>query len=278
MSRQRSARLGVWLGMSAFLLVPCSVRAFEDVELFTEQAAQGGGGARYFTGSPADPYTCKVCHQNGKSPAAQVSGLPLSGYLPGQAYEITIDWSDTLEHVAAAAEITDMQGRRAGRVRLPGRAEQKDPELCEDQPVRAAQLLSVAPDADGEACAGDAQELPDECRAVIHSRSCGAQRLRFLWTAPTSENGPLWFAGVVVAGDGDGTSDADGVSELGSVIAASSKARSLKVSTGCSVLPNSLGHASWCSMLVAAAAGWFAGRRKRRARHAKIGCSPKIER
>lgn len=52
----------------------------------------GGGAGRYFTGSPADGYSCENCHS---APAVysfpiQLTGLPQDGYVPGQQYKIEI--------------------------------------------------------------------------------------------------------------------------------------------------------------------------------------------
>src|SRR5262245_23122316 len=39
-------------------------RAFSDPTIYGKYPSQklGGGGGRYFTGSPADGYSCSVCH------------------------------------------------------------------------------------------------------------------------------------------------------------------------------------------------------------------------
>lgn len=202
-------RLALLLGIAG-LYAPASAAAFSDVEGFAEAPSTGGAGGRRFTGSPGDPYTCKVCHEHGEPPAVRVMGLPIGGYEPSVAYEITVDWSDRLDKVAAAVELTDARGQRAGSVRLAGEDEQQSPELCAGNGRLAARMSMVSP-------AGEQADCSDasSCRQVVYAEDCGAQRLRLLWTAPGRDVGPIWFGGVVVAADGDGTSEGDGATEVG---------------------------------------------------------------
>src|SRR5690348_3551226 len=90
-----------WL-LAAFALIAlptARVQAFSDPSSFSKAANEGGGGGRYFSGSPLDGYTCSVCHRGGTAPEVNVSGVPLNGYTPGMAYEIKVDWPDALENV-----------------------------------------------------------------------------------------------------------------------------------------------------------------------------------
>jgi hypothetical protein len=160
-----------------------------------------------------------------------VLGLPIGGYEPSVAYEITVDWSDRLEKVAAAVELTDARGRRAGSLRLAGADEQQSPELCEGN-GRLAARMSWVPQAEQEADCSDPSAA--ECRQVVYAEDCGAQRLRLLWTAPGADVGPIWFGGAVVAADGDGTSEGDGATELGRFV----QSRKAEIeAAGCSAWP-----------------------------------------
>lgn len=72
-------------------------RAFGDYELFFADPVDGGAGGRWFTGSPADGYTCSVCHEGGRQWPVQVDGLPTGqGYLPdpNKPYSITLSWNE----------------------------------------------------------------------------------------------------------------------------------------------------------------------------------------
>ena len=220
---------------------PARVLAYSDRAEFGYPAAVGGGDGRYFTGSPADGYTCKSCHVQGKPAQVYVLGLPEAGYVPAAKYEITVDWSDDLTAVSANVEITDMVGRRAGTVRLAQGDELQDPELCETPAVPAARVLDVVPRTQSDLgyCSRSKERRPNDCRQVLYVSSCGAQRLRFLWTAPSWDIGPLWFAGSVVSADGDGSNEGDGVTDLGRVFASEKSQAERESVASCSALPTS---------------------------------------
>lgn len=187
---------------AAFVALACtyagSARAFSDPLSFGDEVGLGGGGGRYFTGSVADGYGCNVCHSGASPPAIEVLGLPRRGYAPSTSYEITVVWPASVEHVGLALEITDDRGVAAGQLRLPPAHELPDAERCE-------------PAADG-VHAGVLHELPG--RTILQVPDCGAQRVRFLWTAPASVPNVVLFAGGIVAADGDANVDRDGVTML----------------------------------------------------------------
>ena len=134
------------LSVGLVWLFHATAEAYSEPEYFAYPGAAAGGAGRYFTGSPADPYTCATCHAHGHPPAIKVLGLPTSGYRGGTKYEVTVDWSDYLPianserpaSISAAIEITDMTGRRAGTLRVGEGSEVSDPELCEVVPTSAA--------------------------------------------------------------------------------------------------------------------------------------------
>jgi len=241
--------------LAAVLLVLCGgashARAFSDAEGFGKPVEEGGGGGRWFTGSASDGFTCGVCHRGGKSPIVNIYGLPLRGYVPGTAYEITIDWPDDVPNVAFTAEIADRAGQHAGTLRLPPDDELLDSEVC--APVEA------------HIGAGEVVEL--DTRTVLTTPDCGSKRSRFLWTAPAKDVGPLWFSGSLVSSNAQGNLDGDGVRDFAHVIGSPSSRDPLAsrpaggVATGCSVHAAGVGDAwpAYCVLLVVLA-------RRRRAR------------
>jgi hypothetical protein len=56
-----------WLAGLCLVALPLPVHAFSDPARFgkypEEEGGLGGGGGRFFTGSPADGYGCSVCHK-----------------------------------------------------------------------------------------------------------------------------------------------------------------------------------------------------------------------
>src|SRR4051812_44576147 len=127
-SLMASNGLGALCVLALSAAAPSAARAYASVVAFNLPAASAGGGGRHFTGSPGDGYACDACHSGGEVPSIRVLGLPVSGYVNGGLYEITVDWSDSLADFAAAVELTDMKGRRAGLLRLPRGDELQDPE------------------------------------------------------------------------------------------------------------------------------------------------------
>ena len=115
-----------WVAAGAWLVtaLACSpAHAFSDPLSFADTVQLGGGGGRFFTGSPADGYGCDVCHSGGPSAKLQLVGLPLAGYQPGASYEIRVEWPVTLQNMGLALEITDAGGQAAGALRLPPSSE-----------------------------------------------------------------------------------------------------------------------------------------------------------
>jgi hypothetical protein len=232
-----------WFTLGSLLSLPASASAFSDPIKFGLTTLAGGGGGRYFTGSPADGYTCKVCHEGGPEPKLSVVGLPLGGYRPGFRYEVVVGWPPMVEKFSAAVEFTDTQGKPAGSLRLPPDGEVDAAEYCEPASVGIlAASITDAPNA----------------RRVISLPDCGSRRLRFLWTAPPTDVGPVWFAGSSVWSDGEDDAYHDGVTDFGRVIASpSSPALVSMVTDGCSVsaAPSHGTHGAWafggCLVLLA---------------------------
>ena len=192
---------GIALGACA-LLAPGSALAFSDPTMFAKPPLAAGGGGRNFTGSPADGYTCKACHSGGTEPKLSVTGLPLGGYRPGVRYEVVISWPSTFDKMSLALELTNDKGKLAGSLQLPPEGEIQNPEFCDPA---ADRILAAS-----------LTETTD--RQLINVPDCGSKRLRFLWTAPTTDVGPVWFSGAAVHSDGEGDTAHDGVTDFGRVI------------------------------------------------------------
>jgi hypothetical protein len=226
--------------------------AFSDPASFGASPYAAGGGGRYFTGSPADGYTCKACHTGAAEPKLKVTGLPLTGYQPSVRYEIRVQWPADIEKLSLAVEVTDEQGVAVGSIRLPPDSETLAAEYCEpaSDKILAASLNNTATQ-----------------RQIVNMPDCGAKQLRFLWTAPATAVGAVWFSGSAVHSDGNSDPYHDGVTDFGRVITSTATA---SVATGeCSVGRGAPGVAKsgaqpslQATTLAAALALWFLRRRK----------------
>ena len=233
MSRLRSHQL---LAALLCVLPAASAQAFSDPSSFNLTPVAAGGGGRFFTGAPGDGYTCKTCHSGGPSPKASVLGLPLSGYRPGSRYEVSVRWPAELTKISLAVELTDDQGKAAGSLLLPPEGEVQSGELCEPvaEQVVAAQLNVLAG------------------RQIINVPDCGSKSVRFLWTAPASDIGPVRFAGAMVLSDGESDPFHDGVTDFGRII--DSPALASETQGECSVRRvGARGSLVWLAMFGAAA-------------------------
>jgi hypothetical protein len=228
--------------VGALALTPRAALAYSEVRHFAYPSSVGGGGGRFYTGSPADGYTCRICHAGGAVPKVRVQGLPLDGYRPSTEYEVTVDWWDG-EALSAAVEVTDSEGRPAGTLRLPAESTVESSERCHQsasEPV-AGTLLAV-PDPSHrsdltalDACNGEAAS--DGCRQVLSVPACGAGRVRFAWRAPSWDVGPIWFSGAVVNSNDDGNTTDDGVAEVGTLLPSpSDTSASVRTYAGCHVV------------------------------------------
>ena len=244
------------LGVLVVAAIGVSSRAFaftnpSDYGTFPgpDPASRGFGAGRYFTGSPADGYSCEVCHSSTPVygfPLAH-KGLPLDGYVPGEQYKIEITWPEaTAAYVQAqaqgynpvatlVAEFVAEDGGPAGTVAFPNRSEAApaaSPNLyCETLatalPGTEAEtfgmdiyvqdtgslptLLTIAPTTKAaQAFQGecrvergkDADGNEYERRCIVAMKPCGAQSVKFTWTAPDEWRGPIWFsAGFVTTYD-----------------------------------------------------------------------------
>jgi hypothetical protein len=180
------------------LAIAAPVRAFSDPTSFTEPAERGGGGGRFFTGSPVDGYSCAVCHLGGSAPALRLQGLPTI-FTPGETYEVELAWDGAEQH-ALTLELVDERGSAAGSVALPDAAEVEPSGHCEQSssdPV--ASYISVT-----------------GSRQIVGVNPCGAASLRFRFVPRDVPR--IAFAVSMVRSDNSESADGDGVLDLRQVV------------------------------------------------------------
>jgi hypothetical protein len=225
-----------WAAASILGLVvgDCSVaRAFSEPLSYFDDAVNGGGGGRWFTGSPAEGYGCSVCHTGLPTQptwAFLVEGLPAAGYVPGAVYDLRLSWPDFAARarqlrglmgtpsMGVVAELASETGTASGSLDIdaqnPSAAEQ-----CQLPPgMPGMDLYSVKPalsPAEGTSKVAhcDANKIGTRCLVTV--RACGAEEVRMRWTAPAEYQGPIWFsAGFVATEQLSGTPDGDSVNEV----------------------------------------------------------------
>jgi hypothetical protein len=239
-----------FLAISTLLVcagAPSAASAFSSPEAFSDDADNGGGGGRWFSGSPAEGFGCSTCHVQAATQRdfpLTVIGLP-PAYLPGGQYEITLTWPEFAQRwrelrpnpmmppppeapSPSAGLITELfaeSGSASGVVTI-NTVGATAAELCEMtrpnlQPrlgVRLYQVraglepIQIRPDANG-LLRCEARRLGQRC--LIGLAGCGAQQVRFTWTAPPTWQGPIWFSAGFVASEATSrTADLDAVDEV----------------------------------------------------------------
>jgi len=210
--------------------VPATARAFSEPRSYVDDPGEGGGGGRWFTGSPADGYGCSVCH-GGRAPVPlYVDGLPPAGYVPGMAYDVRLSWPEftaletTIRQTPGAgpasmslvAEFVTETGNGSGTVEIASLETTTPGERCVfPEDTSALHLYSVKPGTDvkEEATRCEATLLEERCLLAVSD--CGAQEFRFRWTAPPLWQRSIWFSTGLVATDrSTDTPDADAVTEI----------------------------------------------------------------
>ncbi len=173
------------LGASA---LPSGARAFSDPQLFADETQTGGGGGRFFTGSPLDGYTCSVCHRGGPTPHIRVFGFP-QAYQPGETYEVEIRWDEPDLPHGLNVELVNQTGEDMN-VRLVSESKVGKEGRCD-----RSQTGDVA-----------ATLMKSGNRRIVAVSDCGAESARFRFDAPSRASLAL-SAGLVRA---DGSEDAEG--------------------------------------------------------------------
>lgn len=154
---------------------------------------EGGGGGRWFTGSPAEGFDCSVCHAGGEPLELDIVGLPAEGWTPGLTYELQIAWADPEAHVSLLAEFARTDGTGIGEVALPSEDLLTPEDRCSGGP-RAAKLHELEQD-----------------RQITSLDDCGARLLRMQWTAPAEADEDAWLFVAGVHADATDDSTGDGV-------------------------------------------------------------------
>lgn len=154
---------------------------------------EGGGGGRWFTGSPADGFDCSVCHAGGEPLELDIVGLPVEGWSPGLTYELRIGWVDPEAHVSLLAEFARADGSGVGQVALAPEDLLLPEERCGGGP-RAAKLHAL-----------------DQDRQITSLGDCGAKLLRVQWTAPAQADEDAWLFVAGVHADASDDPRGDGV-------------------------------------------------------------------
>ena len=276
-------------------------RAYSTPDAYAEQPALGGGGGRWFTGSPADGFGCTVCH----APASgqrhyplHVAGVPSDGYALGQRQEIVLGWSEfatrwselrpdpTVPAVPGQAspalglvsELVAESGNGSGTIEIDTKAPGPE-ELCEMtranlKPRLAARLYQLRPGRPPRPIRADASGIL-RCesrllgqRCVVAISSCGSKSLRFTWTAPPTWEGPIWLSAGFVASEAlSGTPQQDSVDEISiPIVQADAKQKTYRqvLRSGCGLSNLGLtqrGAAAWSSGLSLLGAALWARRR-----------------
>ncbi|HMI90097.1 MAG TPA: hypothetical protein VK509_01985 [Polyangiales bacterium] len=243
------ARLSCLAWLLAGAGAPGVARAYSTPDAYAEGAYQGGGGGRWFTGSPADGLGCGACHS--PAPGQQtypfyVTGLPANtGYARGAQHVVVLSWPEyaarwsqlrpnpaapripgaALPAVGLTAELVAESGKASGTIEIAS-ATATPAELCEQtrpnlQPRLGARLYQVRPGVPARLVRPDAAgvlrcksgQLGQRC--IVALSSCGARELRFTWTAPPTWEGPIWFSAGFVATEAlSGTFEQDSVDEI----------------------------------------------------------------
>jgi hypothetical protein len=224
--------------------------AYQDPMRFAAPIDSGGGGGRFFTGSPADAYTCKVCHTGGKAVHLQIAGLPVEGYTPGKIYRISISWPPGLKNVGTDFEITDGAGHPFGTLSMPTRDDLGTVDLCMQVEGGLPDTIVLPP-------------LESSQRLIAAAVSCGGGRSTVDWTAPTPGTdaeslriGPTaHFNGSLVSSDADGTVAGDDVTDFSRAINLAQQSAPLgrKVSGDCSAAQPRAGSATGVWLMAAIA-------------------------
>jgi hypothetical protein len=200
------------------VLQPSAARAYSSFADYALSIEEGGGGGKFFTGTPGDGYTCDVCHSGAASRSLDVVGLPESGYVPGQSYEIGFRWAgagEPVPHVALMAELTDMLGTTAGTLALVPYAQWTAEEKCAEDAFPAADVCRAGA---APGCCRDLDPTRDACsfpdeRSLFWMLECGARAARMSWTAPLQPV-DVWFSASMVSSNAGNDALGDGVTLL----------------------------------------------------------------
>jgi hypothetical protein len=227
---------------------PSAARAFSSPDAYAASSAVGGGGGRWFSGSPADGFGCSVCHSAAPGQRTfplYVAGLPFEGYQLASRHEVVLTWPEFTQRwmelranpmldpapgqpvpaLGLVAELVAESGKASGTIEINTLAASRA-ELCEQtrpnlQPRLGVKLYQVRPGVDPVLLQADAMGIL-RCeshhlgqRCLIALSGCGAQQLRFTWVAPATPEGAMWFSAGMVASEAlSDTFEQDSVQEI----------------------------------------------------------------
>jgi hypothetical protein len=205
-----------------------AAHAFSEPRSYFEAAKTGGGGGRWFTGSPAEGYDCSVCHTGQPPQPLHVDGLPDKGYVAGTSYDVHLSWPEfaTLAHglrqmpgaepsMGIVAEFVAENGKASGTVEIATDTALPT-EQCEvPMGTPAAHLYTVRPAKDATEATGSCTSEALGQRCLVTVLGCGASELHVHWTPPADWQGPIWFnVGFVATNQISGNPQGDAVSEF----------------------------------------------------------------
>lgn len=230
--------------------MPALAHAYSTPDAYAERPSAGGGGGRWFSGSPADGLSCSVCHS---SAAGQrqfplyVAGLPTDGYELATPREIVLSWPEFAQRwtelrpdatqppvegtaspsIGMVAELVAESGKASGTIEIrsatatpeeqcemtrPNLQPRLGAKLYQVRPSRDPQALLIKPDATGTLRC-ESRQLGQRC--LIALSACGARQVRIVWTPPSTQEGPIWFSAGFVATEAlSGDPTADSIQEI----------------------------------------------------------------
>ncbi len=141
-----------------------AAQAYRLADRFGADIDIGGGGGRYFTGSPQDGYTCGVCHVGAPAPDFELLGLPNPlEYQPGTQVllELTIGYTPEAINGIAEREIQEEidEAILARQIEL-----QNDPDNLSLTPEAFDELVNPSPEARAQRVADRANEVATRVR------------------------------------------------------------------------------------------------------------------
>ncbi|MDH5673311.1 MAG: hypothetical protein OEZ06_14250 [Myxococcales bacterium] len=229
---RRSLLLGL-CGIATILAPARGAHAYSAFADYLMPVQDGGGGGRFFTGTPADGYGCDLCHEGADGADLEITGLPLDGYEAGMGYEITFTWDANAPHVALIAELSDGQGQPAGTIALAPYASFGEDELCESGDFPAADVCYLDREAGG--CCRELQPGTDACsfpdmRSALWVPDCGSRSARMVWTAP--DGGDAWLGVSMVTSNLENDALGDGVTSVRELLRPHGASRELSTLEG----------------------------------------------
>ena len=141
---------------------------------------EGSPGGK--TGSPLDGITCAQCHPSSVTPVEWISSnIPVTGYMPGQTYIITIN-------------ATDASATKIGFEVTAENASEKQGVITINDKVNT--------------------QLTNNNEAITHQETGTTPRdgkisWNFNWTAPVTDKGDVTFYGAFNAANGNGNTSDD---------------------------------------------------------------------